>query len=184
LFREIYEKRQIVIIDDVQNDGRFEIWEPEMVNIHGWMGVPLISRDEVIGYLTLDSLIPHAYSTSNAMLAQTFAYQAAAAISNASLYEETRRRLRELEIINRISSTLRSSITEEQMLPDLLRETLDALGTPAGSIWLSKSSTDHIRQTASEGWFTGMRDLQVKKLMTSQDTSLILKNHTSSLIFR
>ena len=90
---------------------------PSLVNIHGWMGVPLISRDEVIGYLTLDSLKPHAYSTSNAVLAQTFAYQAAAAISNASLYEETRRRVRELEVINRISSTLRSSITEEQMLP-------------------------------------------------------------------
>lgn len=163
LLREVFEKRQVVIIDDVQNDDRFEIWEPELVNIHGWMGVPLISRDEVIGYLTLDSLKPHAYSTSNAVLAQTFAYQAAAAISNASLYEETRRRLRELEVINRISSTLRSSITEEQMLPDLLSETLEALGTTSGSIWLCDNTTDRIRQITSMGWFNGIRVTQANK---------------------
>lgn len=163
LLREIFDKRQIVIIDDVQIDDRFEIWEPELENIHGWMGVPLISRDEVIGYLTLDSLWPHAYSTSNAVLAQTFAYQAAAAISNASLYEETRRRLRELEVINRISSTLRSSITEEQMLPDLLSETLEALGTTSGSIWLCDKTTDRIRQTTSMGWFDGIRVTQTHK---------------------
>jgi putative nucleotidyltransferase with HDIG domain len=111
----------------------------------------------------LDSLIPHAYSTSNAVLAQTFAYHAAAAISNASLYEETRRRLHELEVINRISSTLRSSITEDQMLPELLRETLNALGTTSGSIWLCEKTTDRIKQTASMGWFTGIRVTQAHK---------------------
>jgi PAS domain S-box-containing protein/putative nucleotidyltransferase with HDIG domain len=163
LLREVFEKRQIVIIDDVQTDDRFEIWEPELANIHGWMGVPLISRDEVIGYLTLDSFKPHAYSTSNAVLAQTFAYQAAAAISNASLYEETRRRLRELEVINRISSTLRSSITEEQMLPNLLSETLEALGTTSGAIWLCDNVKDRIRQTTSVGWFDGIRVTQAQK---------------------
>ena len=162
LLREVFEKRQIVIIDDVQEDGRFEIWEPELVNIHGWMGVPLISRDEVIGYLTLNSLKPHAFSTSNAVLAQTFAYQAAAAISNASLFEETRRRVSELEVVNRISTTLRTSITEEQMLPDLLSETLETLGTTSGSIWLCDKTNDLIRQTTSMGWFTGIRNTQVE----------------------
>ena len=85
LIKEVFEKRQIVISDDVQIDSRFGKWGPEPEKIRGWMGVPLISRDEVIGYLTLDSLEPSAYSTSNAVLTQTFAYQAAAAISNASL---------------------------------------------------------------------------------------------------
>jgi len=156
LLMEVFNKRQIVIIDDVQKDDRFERWQPEPDKIHGWMGVPLISRDEVIGYLTLDNLNPNAYTTSNAVLAQTFAYQAAAAISNASLFDQTRRRLRELEVINRISSTLRSSVTEEQMLPGLLRETLEALATTSGSIWLYDKITDQINQSAAEGWFTSM----------------------------
>jgi PAS domain S-box-containing protein/putative nucleotidyltransferase with HDIG domain len=153
LLKEVFNKRQIVIIDDLQKDNRYKKWGPEIDQIRGWMGVPLISRDEVMGYLTLDSLKPGAYSTSNAVLTQTFAYQAAAAISNASLYQETRSRLRELEVINRISSTLRSSITEEEMLPQLLRETLGALGTDSGSIWLYDRSTLHFSQTSSQGWF-------------------------------
>jgi PAS domain S-box-containing protein/putative nucleotidyltransferase with HDIG domain len=163
LLQEVHNKRQIVIVDDVQNDDRYSKWGPTPKRIRGWMGVPLISRDEVIGYLTLDSDKPNAYTTSNAVLTQTFAYQAAAAISNASLYQETRRRLRELEVVNRISSTLRTSMTEEIMLPQLLQETLEALGTDAGSIWLYENKADQINQIVAQGWFTQLKITQRKR---------------------
>jgi PAS domain S-box-containing protein/putative nucleotidyltransferase with HDIG domain len=163
LLQEVHDKRQIVIVDDVQEDVRYTKWGPTSEKIHGWMGVPLIARDEVIGYLTLDSDKPNAYTTSNAVLTQTFAYQAAAAISNASLYQETRRRLRELEVINRISSTLRTSMTEEVMLPQLLQETLEAIGTDAGSIWIYDNTSDQISQIVAQGWFTGLQTIHRKK---------------------
>lgn len=188
LLQEVFEKRQTVIIDDVQKDNRFEIWESELENVHSWMGVPLISRDEVIGYLTMDNLKPSSYTTSHAVLAQTFAYQAAAAISNATLYEETRQRLHELEVVNRISSTLRSSVTEEQMLPDLLRETLEALGTSSGSIWLREVSTGQIRQSAKEGWFAGIQnhpaqdDLSSKAIFRTEKPHFVLDFSAEELI--
>jgi PAS domain S-box-containing protein/putative nucleotidyltransferase with HDIG domain len=163
LLQTVHDLRQIVIVDDVQSDERYINWGPGLDKIHGWMGVPLISRDEVIGYLTLDSEKPNVYSTSNGELTQTFAYQAAAAINNASLYQETRRRLKELEVINKISSTLRTSLTEEIMLPELLQETLDALGTDSGSIWLYDNSTDQINQFTSKGWFNQLAITQRKK---------------------
>jgi PAS domain S-box-containing protein/putative nucleotidyltransferase with HDIG domain len=161
LLKLVSHTRQIVIIDDVQKDARYRKWGPEPEKIHGWMGVPLISRDEIIGYLTLDNYKTNAYSTSNAVLTQTFAYQAAAVISNASLYEETRRRLRELEVVNRISSILRMAVTEEEMLPQLLHETLDALGTDSGAVWLV--SPNQIHQVAAQGWFSSLKITRMGK---------------------
>jgi len=163
LLRLVSNERRIVIIDDVQKDVRYKKWGPDREIIRGWMGVPLISRDEVIGYLTLDNNIPNAYTSSNAILTQTFAYQAAAAISNATLYQETRRRLRELEVINRISSILRTTVTEDEMLPQLLKETLTALGTDSGSIWLCGKSSDLIQQITAQGWFKQLKVTLKKK---------------------
>ena len=159
VLKEILLTRQIVIVHDIQNDDRFLKWDSYFDSLHSWMGVPLIARDEVIGFLTLDSFLPNAYHTGNAVLAQTFAYQAAAAISNASLYEETRRRLFELEIMNRISSTLRTSTTEEQMLPDLLQDTLEAISSTSGAIWLSGNSSSNKNLFVSEGWLSEANDL-------------------------
>jgi PAS domain S-box-containing protein/putative nucleotidyltransferase with HDIG domain len=163
LLKSVSDKRQIVIIEDVQQDARYKKWRPEPDKIHGWMGVPLISRDEVIGYLTLDNFRANAYTSSNATLTQTFAYQAAAAISNASLYQETRYRLSELEVINRISTILRTSVTETEMLPQVLLETLTALGTDSGSIWLCDSSHEHIFQITAQGWFKQLKVTQVNR---------------------
>ncbi|MFN8458110.1 MAG: GAF domain-containing protein [Anaerolineae bacterium] len=58
--------------------------------VAGWMSVPLIVRDEVIGYLTLDSQRATAYTQAEFALAQAFANQAALAIQNARLFEQVR----------------------------------------------------------------------------------------------
>ena len=45
-----------------------------------------IARGQIIGYITLDSGAPNAFNENDAVLAQTFAHQAAAAIDNARLF--------------------------------------------------------------------------------------------------
>lgn len=83
------ETRRFIIIPDVRAEERFQQWG-ETSLIHGWMGIPLIVQEEVIGYLTVDSQTVDAYNESHARLAQSFANQAAVAIQNARLLEETR----------------------------------------------------------------------------------------------
>ena len=72
-------------MDDAQLDRRFERWA-HGDHIHGWLGVPLIARGQIIGYITLDSNTPCAFHETDAALAQAFAHQAAAAIDNARLF--------------------------------------------------------------------------------------------------
>jgi PAS domain S-box-containing protein len=85
LLREIQKSGTAVILEDAQKDARFESWMAAD-NIHGWLGVPLITRGQIIGYITLDSYRVGAFNENDAALAQTFAHQAAVAIDNAHLF--------------------------------------------------------------------------------------------------
>jgi PAS domain S-box-containing protein len=89
LHAEIQRTIQPVILDDAHADPRFQRWGGTDYT-HGWMGVPLVVRGEIIGYLSLDSRRVAAYGEAEAALAQAFATQAAAAIQNARLFEQVR----------------------------------------------------------------------------------------------
>ena len=61
-------------IEDCEKDPRFERWGG-LENVRGWMGVPMITRGQVIGYITIDSHTPGAFTKNDANAAQTFAHQ-------------------------------------------------------------------------------------------------------------
>jgi diguanylate cyclase (GGDEF)-like protein/PAS domain S-box-containing protein len=79
-----------LILINAQADSRFKSWYNHSY-VRGWMGVPLFARGEMIGFLTIDSRVAGAYGEPQASLAQAFANEAAIAIENAKLFEETRR---------------------------------------------------------------------------------------------
>jgi len=62
------------------------------------------------------------------------------------------RRLNELEALYRVSHTLRSAETLEEMLPLLLGETLAVLEAEAGAIWLYHASSASLRFATARGW--------------------------------
>jgi signal transduction histidine kinase len=89
LYQQIRSTRHPIIVTDTQTDPRFQGWD-DMNTIRGWMGVPLMVRNEVIGFLTLESRQVGTYDRVEAELAQAFANQAAVAIQNAQLFEQGR----------------------------------------------------------------------------------------------
>jgi PAS domain S-box-containing protein len=95
LFKEVQNTLQPLILQDAQDDPRFHRWGGT-AHVHGWMAVPLIARGQVMGLITLDSCQEAAYDGEEASLAQAFANQAAVAIQNARLFEESQRSLDEL----------------------------------------------------------------------------------------
>ncbi|MGB7539992.1 MAG: PAS domain S-box protein [Anaerolineales bacterium] len=66
--------------------------------------------------------------------------------------EEIRKRLRELEGMNRVSTILRTMPTLEQMLPHLLDEALAAVESETGAIWLFDSSAGMLHREVARGW--------------------------------
>ncbi len=121
LLNEMISTGQAISVDDVSTDPRF----PSLVeqNRFSWLGVPLIAKGQVIGVVAVEKTEPHYYSVDMVQLATTFASQAAVAIDNANLFEESLRRAAELDerskrlaLLNEFSSELGGSLNGDQAL--------------------------------------------------------------------
>jgi len=152
-----------VITNDLMVDpipGSVHFGEEE--EVRSILAVPLRLGEKVIGMLSVQSYQPNAYTDDDQALLEMLAAHAAVAIENARLYAETLRRLKELEAVNRISTALRAAQTVDDMLPSLLEETLQVLGTDSGVIWLYDPAADVLKEKVSRGWFTAIHETPIK----------------------
>lgn len=90
LFNEARQTNHGVIIQDVRKEPRFQRYG-DSDHVRSWMGVPLQTRGEIIGFLTVDSHMVGTYHDAHLALAQALANEAATAIENARLFAEVQR---------------------------------------------------------------------------------------------
>jgi len=76
--------------------------------------------------------------------------------------EISKQRFFELEALHDISNVLRSAKTSEEALPLLLEETLKALKTNAGTIWLYNPDINELQSTVSRGWFEQIKESSIR----------------------
>ena len=126
------------------------------------LAVPLRLAERVIGMMSVQSYQPHAYSDDDQSLLEMLAAHAAVAIENARLYAETLLRLKELEAVHHISTVLRAAQTVDDMLPSLLDETLQVLGSNSGVIWLYDPVGGVLVEKIARGWFRTIQQAPVK----------------------
>jgi response regulator RpfG family c-di-GMP phosphodiesterase len=67
------------------------------------------------------------------------------------LYDETQRRIQELEVINRVSASMRVAQSIDEMLSLLLGEAMGLLQTPHGSIWTYDHANNRLVQKLAQG---------------------------------
>ena len=86
--KQIFESREPVVIPDV---SAYPHWKmlPGTEWLRSSVGAPLLIKDNVVGFLLLDSETPGFFTPLHAQRLQAFANQAALAIENARLYKET-----------------------------------------------------------------------------------------------
>jgi len=152
LMMELRRVRQTVVIKDAQSDPRFERWGNAQ-HVRGWMGVPLISRKELIGVLTVDSRTLGAYGQHEAEIALVFANQAAIAIENARLHAAVKERVRELDVLLTAHSVLLSTLDLETLLRNILAAAIDAIAAAEkGSILLAAPDQNGLQIRATAGY--------------------------------
>jgi PAS domain S-box-containing protein len=132
LFKEMIKTGQPISVGDVRQDPRFIALEAPRLS---WLGIPLISKGELIGVIALEKWQSFFYSREQVQLAQTFAGQAAVALDNAKLYEESLGRAAELDersqrlvLLNHFSSALSGLLEAGQILELTAGELRHALG--------------------------------------------------------
>lgn len=135
LFKTMISTRQPILSSDVRIDPRF----PSLVEMErlSWLGLPLIAKSEMIGLIALEKKEPDFYTSEHVQAATTFASQAAVALENARLYEESVRRAADLSersqrlaLLNRFSGELSTSLDPVTILRLTSKELSGALNVP------------------------------------------------------
>lgn len=123
---------------------------------------PLSADGRRVGGLALACPQPRQWTAEEIAFVEVAAGELGSAAERARLFEETRLRLAELEVVNRVSAALRQAQSVASMLPDLLDETLKAFSAESGSIWLYDKGQGVLRQAVGRGWCARLAHLQIR----------------------
>jgi PAS domain S-box-containing protein len=89
--------------------------------IRSWIGASLMVKGKIIGILNVDSRTPNAYDEEMGELVASFANQAAAAMENARLYEETQQRAHELFVLHQVAQDTAVTLDVDELLHQTTR---------------------------------------------------------------
>lgn len=132
LLNEMIIAGEAIHIPNVNNDDRFPAWM-EYQNL-SWLGIPLLSKGEVVGVIALEKQEEGFYSSEHIQAATTFAGQTAVALENARLFEESQQRTEELnqrterlDMLNRLSTQFSGSLNPDEIIAFTLEQLQHAI---------------------------------------------------------
>jgi signal transduction histidine kinase len=114
----ITQRRPLVIPDTTQD----ETWHPieGTERIKSWIGIPLISRGNIVGILNLNSNRPNHYQLADGAFLMAFANQIATALDNALLFRQTEERQLEARALYEATRVMVSSADIDEMIRKVL----------------------------------------------------------------
>jgi GAF domain-containing protein len=124
--------------------------ELEEERFQSLLSVPIVGKDgRVIGVISLHTEAPREFTESEVEFLASSASLVAGAIENARLYEETRRRVEELEHLTRLGETLARAETLDEVLPAVASRGLELLRARACHVYLLEPATEELALRAS-----------------------------------
>jgi GAF domain-containing protein len=143
------QERRPVWSADLLRDPAFDLTPATRaaVEAEGYQAVlsaPLLIGDRVLGALVVYRDTPGPFLTEEVELLQAFAAEAAIALENARLYEETERRLKQTETLFSVSQVVGSTLELTEVVRRTTREMVRALGADMGSAWRLTPSRDQL----------------------------------------
>ena len=165
--------QQNVRVGELSHDPRFVSVEP---NIHSGLYVPLKVEDRVVGVISVESEIPDAFSEADERLTVTLANQAAVALENARLHEETLHQLKQLQALHIIDETIAQSFDQRLMLDVLLTQTLSQLDAEAAAVFrIQFHHQQALEYVAGKGFLTYIIEMASLKLGNSIAGEAVVK---------
>jgi GAF domain-containing protein/CheY-like chemotaxis protein len=150
---EISRALKPVIINDApaQYPKCFNAEPHARAHIHGYMAVPLLFNNELIGIITLGKQQPNYYTENYASLAMDFAAQAATAFNNARLFDETNRRARESLVLNEVGRDISSTLNLSTVMDKITAHARELLSAAASAIYLPEEGGEYFRAIVAIG---------------------------------
>jgi PAS domain S-box-containing protein len=142
-----------VVCEDVLSDPDFVAWR-EIASAHGirsLVAVPIVVQGIPFGALIAYSARPKAYDYETISLLTSLTAQAAAALENARLFQQTEQRAKEQAALSAIATATNQSLDLDQVLRVSLQTVKEITGRELGYIRLIDPLTGQLRVAAHEG---------------------------------
>lgn len=120
-------RRARIALDVGREAVRFE--NPLLPQTRSELALPLVSRGQAIGALTIQSAQPAAFSEGDIAVFQTMTDQVANAIENARLFEQTQKRAEELAVLNEMSRALSARLDTDGVIKSIHQYTSRLMDT-------------------------------------------------------
>ena len=163
------------IVNDVQADPRW-FDAPDLTTgfqTRSMVCVPLVSRGRAIGVLeVINKLDGVPFDHENLELLYNFAVQAAVAIDNAQLYEQTDERLRaridELTALQRTMQELNATLDLDHVLQLVLESAVQTTGATHGNVMLMSLDTGNLVLRVAHG-YSAQEEATIEELLLHPD---------------
>ncbi len=126
LLRSVEVERRPITLVNAHEDPRLHCWG-WTEKVARWMGIPLTSGSEFLGILTLERYKNNDFTQEEISLALAFAGQAAIAVQNARLYQNTQQRALELEALHTATTSLVSTLDLQKLLEGIVSAAASAI---------------------------------------------------------
>ncbi len=133
-------------MDDPRNEFVSELEEEKFQSL---LSVPVSGRDSVIGAISMHTEAPREFTAEEVELLTSTASLVGGAIENARLYEETSRRVRELEHLTELAETLARAQQLGEVLPAVADRTRQLLHSRSCHVYMLDSGSEELRLRAS-----------------------------------
>jgi PAS domain S-box-containing protein len=112
-------KQARIALDVGEEAVRFE--NPLLSETRSELALPLVSRGEAIGALTIQSTQEAAFSDEDVTVLRTMADQLANAITNARLFDQAQTQAEEMSVLSELAQALSSHLTVQEVLDEVYR---------------------------------------------------------------
>jgi two-component system sensor histidine kinase DevS len=159
LLGALKQERRTIRLPEISADPRFHGFPVHHPRMHSFLGVPILSGEQLLGLIYLTDKEDHdEFTPAEERVIETLAAYAAVAISNARLIQgmsdrdqTLMERNEDLALINEMAAGLTRSLEIEEILGQTLDHVMDYLSVEAGEIFLSEEANPVYRLALHRG---------------------------------
>lgn len=154
----VVQNRKAALVPDTSKDDR---WlrraddTPEKTGAKSAVCVPLMTRERLVGVLTLVHSVPNVFDDEHLELMQAIADQASVAVLNARLYTESQRTARVMTALAEGAAAMNTSLELQDVWRRILNQTMQALQVETVALALIDHATSDLVFHAAAGHNSG-----------------------------
>ena len=158
--RQVLDRKEPLTSYDAQTDPCMDSEAARLLGVKSTLAVPFVVKDRLLAVAVVGTFDDyHTFTEEQIELAWGIANAAALAIENASLYEETRRRLAESQSLQRVTAALLQKLSLEEVLEIVCTEAQLLTGAMGSSVLLLEDG-EWLRVALS----TGVAPLTIRRM--------------------